>query len=359
MDLPLHMLPLCCHNRYDRSAALFLALYTPSHQSAPVRRACVLLSGSWGYYRIREENNGQNGTPDFKCATGACTHTSPRLAVWEDALVIVSEEVASRPANAAQRVLYGSNVYAVDKAALLDGSQEASTALVRTYVGGERSFDFLAPATQAEPCRERNSYLVATPVARLSGAAQDTLQLLSLIGTHTLGSYNPEVKLLWVEKEVQLDIQYTQPPKATQKAGPNPVGQFLALPQVLNNTAFAQPTTIEPGTGFMASVVFADDKLYCTWSTGMQIDGRAVVGVAWAVIDPRDPLRAERAGRLGLAGGNSLIYPSLAVRGDCKGVLAVTVTGPDYFPSAAYGLLKGGNFGHLSLVAQGKGVIDG
>jgi len=184
----------------------------------------------------------------------------------------------------------------------------------------------------------------------LLGGAQKSLQLFSLTGTATLSSRNPDVRLKWVEKEVRLSIEYSLPPPATQKPGVNPYGISRGnLP----------PSRIDSFEADMASVAFVNDRLYCTWGTALEAGGQTAAGVAWAVIDALSTEKAESDGLLGLGGGNSLIYPHLAVRDDGRGVLAVSVSGPDYYPSAAYAVFEDGQLGHLSLAAEGKAVIDG
>jgi len=303
---------------------------------------CCAHAGSWKVYRILGANNGSGGTPDAQCEGGACMQVSPRMVVWDDTVVIATEEYALNNGS----FYYGSNVYAVDKHALLRAADAATTALVRTSTGSVPvSVSNINPARQTGTCRLRNTFLMATPATRYQGDALNFLQLFSLTGTGTLSSRHPDVRLKWVEKEVRLGIEYSLPPPATQKPGINPFGIALGLPQ-FNIDSFGAD---------MASVAFVNDRLYCSWGTALEAGGQTAAGVAWAVVDAIYTEKAEKDGLLGLGGGNSLIYPHLAVRDDGRGVLAVSVSGP----SAAYAVFADGQLGHLSLVAEGQAVIDG
>jgi len=140
---------------------------------------CCVHAGSWKYYRILGANDGSGGTPNSQCELGSCSQSRPRLAVWDDAVVIANEERSLRNP---ESFYYGSNVYAIDKHALLRAADTATTALVRTGEPGiaRPSVSFIVPARQSGACRLRN-----TPEVRLLGGAQNPLQLFSLTGTAT------------------------------------------------------------------------------------------------------------------------------------------------------------------------------
>ena len=283
--------------------------------------------------------------------------STPTIAVWEDAVVITTEQTGFSPTGGPSGGLYGANVYAMEKRALVLGASEADTALVMTYPQNRDSLiNYLVPARQTGSCSLHNTFLMATTSTQLQPSANPpkSLKLLSLLGTWTLGDANPSVRLVWVNRDVLLDFHYSTPPAATQKPGVNPHGQ-APLPFGWNTTGIQ---TLETGPGQLASLVFVDDVLYASWGTALAVDGNQVAAVAWALIDPEYPFRSKSDGVLGLAGGNHLLIPALAVRPGGKGVLAVSISGPDFWPSAGYAVLHGDRFVSMHVTAAGVGVTD-
>jgi hypothetical protein len=302
-------------------------------------------------------NDGNNGTPNAGCAGGSCLQEYPNIAAFEDALIITTEQTGF-VAFGISSVFYGANVYAVDMAALLRGAFQANTALVITATENDRSLRFLVPAQQAGKCTIRNTFLMATEATALqaqpSTAKPNSLKLLTLLGTATLSEATPDVELRWSNKEVSLDIAYSSPPPVAQKPGPIPLGNVTY--------GASEVQRLDAGLGQMASLVYVDDKLYASWGTALDpwIDQRTA-GVAWAVIDPKHPSKSNADGILDLPGGNSLLIPALTLRPGGKGVLAISVAGPDYWPSVGYVVFDGYDFGpraNIKIVATGAGPTD-
>ena len=66
-----------------------------------------------------------------------------------------------------------------------------------------------------------------------------------------------------------------------------------------------------------------------------------------------------KAGYLGLA-GNNLTYPAIGVTSSGRGVMAFTLVGGDYYPSAAYASIDAvAGVGDVHVIAEGKGPSDG
>ncbi len=80
---------------------------------------------------------------------------------------------------------------------------------------------------------------------------------------------------------------------------------------------------------------------------------------------------SPRVGALGGLGGdivkqgyvavsnNNVTYPAIAVLSNGEGVMAMTLVGRGYFPSAAYTLLDVHGAGSVHVAARGKGPDDG
>lgn len=155
---------------------------------------------------------------------------------------------------------------------------------------------------------------------------------------------------------MQLDISYASPPPATQKPGIAPLGLTVFRTNITQK--------LDAGFGQLASLVFVDDKLYASCGTALvnpaKVD-QTVAGVAWAVIDLEHPLKSKADGILAAPRSNNLLYPAFAVHPGGKGVLAVSVSGPDCYPSVGYPVFDGHGFGRqagIHIVAAGAGPTD-
>ena len=56
---------------------------------------------------------------------------------------------------------------------------------------------------------------------------------------------------------------------------------------------------------------------------------------------------------------NNVIYPAIAVTPSGHGVMAFTLVGRDFYPSAAFASIDAGGVGPVQLSAQGLGPADG
>jgi hypothetical protein len=114
----------------------------------------------------------------------------------------------------------------------------------------------------------------------------------------------------------------------------------------------------------MQQVFFADGKLWGALDTALSVGGSQKAGVAWYVLEPkvkRSGVTAEleNQGYIGVI-NNNITYPALAVNKKGQGVMALTLVGPDHYPSAAYvGLNAERGNGDVKIAAEGVGPQDG
>jgi hypothetical protein len=97
--------------------------------------------------------------------------------------------------------------------------------------------------------------------------------------------------------------------------------------------------------------------------TAVQVDGQEKVGIAWFAFDPSGG-KAKLASQGYVAvGGNNVLMPAVATLPNGKGVMAMTLSGRDYYPSAAYAPVQvsGGSVtvGSVAIAANGVGPQDG
>jgi hypothetical protein len=103
------------------------------------------------------------------------------------------------------------------------------------------------------------------------------------------------------------------------------------------------------------------NTLYAGLNTAItSASGQQTAGIAYFGVRPR--WRGHTLdGRLVLQGyvsvnGNNVAYPSIALNREGKGMLAFSLMGPDYYPSAAYIRFSNEEGAHGPVVIAGAGV---
>jgi len=179
------------------------------------------------------------------------------------------------------------------------------------------------------------------------------LAVWAISDTRTLKNANPQVELTntIIKSEV-----YGDPPSATQAAGANPFGASQVPPQPEGE--------LDTGDTRMQQVFFAGDLIWTGVTTIVQQGNNQLSGAAFFVIQPdfsNGHVRAhiDNQGYVTIA-NNNVLYPAIAVNQDGKAVITFTVSGPDFFPSAAYARLKeDSGVGKVHIIAVGAFPDDG
>ena len=147
---------------------------------------------------------------------------------------------------------------------------------------------------------------------------------------------------------------YGQPNPASQKVGEIPLGAFVGEPEEF----------VATNDDRMNQVVFAGGTLYGGLNSLLKVGGAEQQGIAWFGVSPRfnGPTLTGRVvtqGYVAVAGAD-VYFPSIGVNDDGDGVIAFSISGAKYFPSAAYTDMVSGNalpFVHIS--GAGKDPEDG
>ena len=221
-------------------------------------------------------------------------------------------------------------IMSVSKAGLASGA--ASPAAYQFTVPFTTGYEFaIQPATTPPGA----SNLVASGgveyfVSSLARSARsDSLALWAVRNTSSLATPSPNLVL---SRIVVPAIPYEFPDVATQRPGPLPYGWSLVPPGPL---AF-----LDGGDTRVQSVSYAGGRLYLTLQTGVtDANNQWVAGAAYFVLSPALRNNALNgtvftSGYL-MVNGNHLLRPALAVNALGRGAIAVTLTGPDWFPTAA------------------------
>src|ERR1700737_834097 len=173
----------------------------------------------------------------------------------------------------------------------------------------------------------------------------------ALTNTGSLSSVKPHVKLQ--------DVVITSEAygvvgsfSATAKSGSSPLGDALGNPL----------EQINANDDRMNQVVFAGGNLYAGVNTSVAIKGQTLQGIAYFVVKPSlddGVLKAKVSNQGYVAVANeNVLFPSIGVTANGAAAIAFSLSGPDYFPSAAYAPL-GDKAGNIRLAGPGVGPDDG
>ena len=209
----------------------------------------------------------------------------------------------------------------------------------------------------------------------------------ALTNTASLDTATPSIAL---SNSVLGVSQYALPPKADQQgSGSAPTAADSPQGYCLNN----ETTVTIAGTGCwkllvgasahargaevvskldsndtrMQQVTFANGKIWGALDTAVSFDTTPAhnkAGVAWYIVKP-DVTTGTIAATIGLQGisgvpGKNIIYPAIGVTASGRGVVALTLSGPDNFPSAAYAAIDAQvGMGAVTIVADGAATEDG
>jgi hypothetical protein len=205
---------------------------------------------------------------------------------------------------------------------------------------------FSPPTDPAEPGTE---YFVQ---------AMRALRLEQRIAVWALGNtaaINTDPTQLTLQLAVLPSQVYARPVSASQKAGSTPLAERAARGGAPGP---ANEQNLDGGDHRLQQVTFARGKLWTSVGTALTSPGSPVRdGAAWFVINVKNTsagLQAAISSQGYVAGPeySHLLYPALGVSASGHAAMVFTLTGGDFFPSAAYW-----SFGGESIHMLSKGVL--
>ncbi len=158
---------------------------------------------------------------------------------------------------------------------------------------------------------------------------------------------------------------YGQPPDTQQRPGAQPLADAIGA------GAFGKPATehlslLAGNDDRMQQVMFDGEHLWSSLSTVVKpTNGPTRIGVAYFIVKPSTTATGALSAGIVSQGyvsvnRNSVLFPSVAVNKNGRGVLAFTLVGPDHFPSAAYALVTAsGGAGAVQVAKAGAAPEDG
>lgn len=340
--------------------------------------------GAWIVYRLPVQDDGTAGTPNHGCSTGpakqtplnpnACLGDYPHLGADANGIYLTTNQYSFFG-----RDFHGAQIYAFSKRALASGGTvtvtQIDTAGLDNGNSGFTVWPATAPGGANETAANGTEYFMSSNAADeahgdgTAAGPRESRQLLiwALTNTASLDSDNPSVQLSHTVLKVG---EYALPPASDQKAGDVPLAACLndaACATFLNRTTdpFAPETesTLDSNDTRMQQVTFANGELWGALDTALRVHGTLKAGIEWFIVRPSvdgGSVQATmaRLGYLGLA-NNNLTYPAVGVTQSGHGVMAFTVTGADYYPSAGFAAIDDHGVGTVQIAAAGVGPVDG
>ena len=326
---------------------------------------------TWNIYRLDVTDDGTFGSPVHPHCP--CLGDYPHIGVDSRGFYITTNEYSffGPEFNSAQ-------IYAFSKRALARGDADVLVTQFDT-TGADRGLNGFTIWPAQSPSADQYSrdadgtefFLSSNAAEEATGqptGSSNSIVTWSLTNTESLDSARPDPRLH--NTRVGVDT-YSLPPPSNQKPGPVPLAECLNVPACATVLLGAPDpfapeveSTLDSNDTRMQQVTYAGGRLYGALDTAVTVGGATKAGIGWYIVRPASREHSVSAwlvnqGHLGLA-GNNLTYPAIGVNSDGKGVMAFTLAGDGYFPSAAYAAFDGRTgAGSIFLARAGLGPQDG
>ena len=359
-------------------------------------------AGDWNLFKLPVQNDGTEGTPNHNCAPdadpppemtnpSACIGDFPHLGTDNNALFLTTNEYSFFGDGTTAGSLYnGSQIYAFSKADLIAGAASPSmVSFEGPKLGPFNSFTVwpaIAPKGGASNAAGGTEFFLSSTLGDGSetgntAPTENRIGVWAITNTKSIDAATPHLRLS--NRLIKADT-YTLPPKATQKAGPTPLGDCIndtsdlfGVDPTFGNIGcwalFFDPpapahdeveATLDSGDTRMQQVIYANGELYGALNTGVRVGHSTRAGVLWVKVDATvnnggnlQRAKVDDSGYVAL-NNNDITYPALGVSQSGKVVMAATVTGDDHFPSASYTVISDEK-PTVKIISEGVGPDDG
>jgi hypothetical protein len=304
-------------------------------------------TGSFYLYSFDTTNDGSNGTTHPNCP---CYGDQPLLGADKYGFYISTNEF---PVFAAG--FDGANVYAISKSALTSGTANKVNAFYEPTLAEGQAYS-VQPATTPQGgsyAGENGGTEYFLSALEFTGGLDNRIALWALTNTSSINSAHPHMSL---NSKVIKTETYGAPPVVPQKPGSLPLRDLIGLnePQAPLNS----------NDDRMNQTVYANGQIYGALNTVVQDKNgsHSRVGIAWFAVRPSTGHHLDgwltNQGYVAVANDN-VFFPSIAANRDGDVIVAFSLAGPDYYPSAAYARIDHWGTGPVKVVYWGAGPADG
>ena len=346
-------------------------------------------TGAWNFFHIDVTDDGTNGTPNDGCSTGpiglppgpgthlhACLGDYPHIGSNADSVFLTTNEYSLFG-----NEFHGALIYAMSKASL-EGGAPFSPTRFNTHglnptpfaLNGFTLWPSVTPTANGYGGGDANTeyFLSSNAAAEAHDTGDGTstfhpsteLLVWSLSNTSQLDT-NPSAVTLSVNK---LDVGlYTFPPQSEQKSGNQPLRECLnnnpcslALEGIKDPFA-EKSASLDSNDTRMQQVTWVNGSLWGALDTGLSTSNGKQAGIEWFKVSASGGsggAALANSGYVGL-GNDNLTYPAIGITTAGTGVMAFTVVGSDFYPSAGYATIDGNGVSDVHIAAMGLGPDDG
>lgn len=324
-------------------------------------------TAGWALFSADATDDGSNGTPAHPNCP--CLGDQPVLGADANGIYFSTNEYSLEPFGT---FFNGAQIYAVSKRGLAAAAMTSSGALPPLVHLEAGNLGMSFPPVDGIPAAIASVQPASTPPG--AAYARDVefflssfdvnvnksdqrLALWALSNTHTLDTAAPDLRL--TAKVLATEPYVGGPPAGTpvqQKPGPRPLGESLGEPL----------PTVNAGDDRMQAPTYVNGRLYAVLTTRVGQGNRVVrTGTAWFILQAnaiagRVDGAVTNQGYVAAPNGTSLMYPAVALDQTGRGVIALSLVGPDNHPSAGYVAFGGlGPSGPVHIVRAGVAPEDG
>jgi hypothetical protein len=322
--------------------------------------------GGWVIYRTQAIDDGTLGTP--KHTSCPCIGDYPHIGADRYGFYITTNEYpwGSGPGVFGNNY-NGAQVYAFSKFWLAQNSSSVPFQHFGnlTLAGGAPSFTLWpseVPGTAFDTRNNGTEWFTQSTAAvqETNNAAgmSNNIGIWRLTNTKSLDT-KPAATLTSTKLASEV---YGVPPPSEQKVGPVPLRDCLlitCLPGVGPSRNEVEGP-LDSNDSRMQAAWLAGGQLFAALDTIVNVEGRYQAGVAWFTVNVAGSFAQVAVAHQGYnAVRGNITYPSIATRADGTGVMALTLSGANYYPTAAY-LMVGpsGTSGLVIAAKNGAGPAD-
>lgn len=342
-------------------------------------------TGDWTVYYVPAQNDGSEDTPNHGCTLdgtvpGPCFQDYPHIGADKYGVYVSTNEYDLFGPSYS-----GAQIFAFSKAELAAHGTIRVTLVENLMLEGTPGFTVwpaISPSGEYSKAANGTEFFMSTIAGDGSETGNPTgtarfIGLWALTNTKSLDSSTPA--LAYSSRAIKSQT-YVVPPTSDQRRGDTPLRDclndtsdffgpgvgcwflFLDPPVTWQPERLSHPDSLDSR---MQQTWYVNGVLWGASGTSVRVGGDLQAGIAWFAVDPEVGKNGEvkgevkRQGYISLA-DNNLTMPAIAVAKNGKGVIAFTVMGEDYYPSAGYVTIDSkGKVGPIHIAAEGLGPDDG
>jgi hypothetical protein len=356
-----------------------------SHLDLAVRHDASPI-GTWKLYTIDDEDDATHA-PNHHCTDpgsvsgfGPCYGDYPHIGADANGFYITTNEYSFFGPE-----FKSANIYAFDKVALSGLPNTVAVQQMDTVGldGGNPGFTVwpaISPASIYETGNGGTEYFLSSNAADEAngGGSSSDILVWALTNTSSLATATPALHLS--NDSIGVNA-YSLPPKADQKPGSIPLADCLndriTRSPLWGNAAGCwrafflpkdQPkkevlSHLDANDTRMQQVSFADGMVWGALDTAVNVGGELKAGITYYAVTPSvtsNQVSGSLVHEATLAvAHNNVTYPALSVLPSGDGVMAFTLGGRDYYPSAAWASVDTSGIGDVHVISPGLGPSDG